>query len=402
MATYYVAQGGTAANKAAATTGTHPGGCMSPAVHNGETFSAGDTVVLASDGGNITDQVIPPSSGSSGSPIVYQGDGSTVLDGGDLEDHIFETSSKSYLTIKDFEAIDCTDSNLWISRGSNIIIENIVAHGGQTIRTNSVDNLIVRKCNVYGSDYNGIYIGSTNYGGADCSVALVEDCYVHDCAHNGIDIHTNEYGASMSDVTVRRCWVEGNINNGIYCTAGGNEIEILHDVKIYNNVVINNTLAGINPNYLGAGDAVVDGCLIYGNFVYGNGTWGVNCWATDAEIKNNAIWGNGSELKANSNGDASIVADYNIIHESGGDVSGIVSWEGVNRTYAAWVSTDGQNTNGSFEDPGVTNAAIGDFTLPSDSACIGAAVNLGSPYDIGILPGSTWPGSVLTGDRDDY
>ena len=30
MATYYYATGGTAANKAAATTGTYPGGCILP------------------------------------------------------------------------------------------------------------------------------------------------------------------------------------------------------------------------------------------------------------------------------------------------------------------------------------------------------------------------------------
>jgi len=53
VATYYVAEGGTAANKAAATSGTYPGGCMSPAVHNGETFSAGDTINVKSDGGVV-------------------------------------------------------------------------------------------------------------------------------------------------------------------------------------------------------------------------------------------------------------------------------------------------------------------------------------------------------------
>ena len=71
MATYYVAEGGTAANKAAATSGTYPGGCMSPAVHNGETFSAGDFVLFSDEGGPIRATVVVPSSGSSGSPITY-------------------------------------------------------------------------------------------------------------------------------------------------------------------------------------------------------------------------------------------------------------------------------------------------------------------------------------------
>jgi hypothetical protein len=72
MATYYVAEGGSAANKGAATSGTYPGGCMSPSVHNGETFSAGDEVHFSDEGGVIRAQIIPPSSGSDGSPIIYK------------------------------------------------------------------------------------------------------------------------------------------------------------------------------------------------------------------------------------------------------------------------------------------------------------------------------------------
>ena len=404
MATYYVAEGGTAANKAAATGDGDASTFMSVTRHNDdETFSGLDIIVLSSYGGAITDIVIPPSSGSAGSPITYRGDGSTVLDGEDTQTHIFQTDAKSYLTIEDFTAIDCTDSNLWISRGSNVIIQDITAYGGQTIRTNSVDDLIVRRCEVYNSDYNGIYIGSTNYAGADVAGALVEDCYVHDCDHNGIDVHVNSFGANMSDITVRRCWTESNANNGIYCTNGPNEDNRLSDIKIYNNVSCNNTLAGINPNYLGAGDLIIYTVKVYNNTVYGNGTWGINVWATDGDIYNNVVIAeSGSGIKGNSNGDASMLADYNICYDSSGDASGFISWEGVNRTHAAWVSTDGQNANGSFENPDLTDAAGGDFTLTAASPCVDTGVNLGSPYNTALLPGSTWPDGVLTADQDDY
>ena len=86
MATYYVAEGGTAANKAAATSGTYPGGCMSPSVHNGETFSAGDSILFSDEGDEIRAAITVPSSGSSGSLITYgakSGD-SPEISGADL------------------------------------------------------------------------------------------------------------------------------------------------------------------------------------------------------------------------------------------------------------------------------------------------------------------------------
>ena len=73
MATYYIRADGTAANKAAAGgPGSSRSACMSPNTHDGETFSAGDVIRIADDGGVIRDNLTPPSSGSSGNPITYE------------------------------------------------------------------------------------------------------------------------------------------------------------------------------------------------------------------------------------------------------------------------------------------------------------------------------------------
>jgi hypothetical protein len=48
------------------------------------------------------------------------------------------------------------------------------------------------------------------------------------------------------------------------------------------------------------------------------------------------------------------------------------------------------------------NASAGQFWLTSGSPGIHAGLNLGSPYDIGLMPGSTWPNSVVTGDQNAY
>lgn len=71
--TFFMRADGTAANKGAAGgPGSSISACMDVSVHNGETFAAGDELVLASDGGDFLDQFTIPSAGAAGSPITYQ------------------------------------------------------------------------------------------------------------------------------------------------------------------------------------------------------------------------------------------------------------------------------------------------------------------------------------------
>lgn len=75
---------GVAANKAAATSASAAATSMDIAVHNGETFAAGDTIVVSDAGGVYYSELNPPSSGSNGNQIVYSADGSPVLDCADI------------------------------------------------------------------------------------------------------------------------------------------------------------------------------------------------------------------------------------------------------------------------------------------------------------------------------
>jgi hypothetical protein len=63
--TYYMRADGTAATRARATgPSSDPANCMNVSVHNGETFTPGDTILLCGDGGPFTSQIRVPSSGS--------------------------------------------------------------------------------------------------------------------------------------------------------------------------------------------------------------------------------------------------------------------------------------------------------------------------------------------------
>ena len=69
---YYLRADGTAANKAAATSGSSASTAMSVATHNSETFEADDHIRLCDTGGTYKTSLVAPSSGKDGHPIVYE------------------------------------------------------------------------------------------------------------------------------------------------------------------------------------------------------------------------------------------------------------------------------------------------------------------------------------------
>jgi len=94
MATYYMRADGTAANKEAAIgPGSTKANCMDVAIHNGETFNAGDIILLCVDGGIYYDKFILPSSGNSGNLITYQsesGSGAKIVGSDTIETWVVE------------------------------------------------------------------------------------------------------------------------------------------------------------------------------------------------------------------------------------------------------------------------------------------------------------------------
>ena len=101
MATYYVRNDGTAANKAAGTgPASDASACMSVATFNGETFSDNDVIYFSSRGGNLTTGVVIPSSGTSENEITYAGEDGyqpTITASSGLDQN-----EKSYINVNDF------------------------------------------------------------------------------------------------------------------------------------------------------------------------------------------------------------------------------------------------------------------------------------------------------------
>jgi parallel beta-helix repeat protein len=76
-------------------------------------------------------------------------------------------------------------------------------------------------------------------------------------------------------------------------------------------------------------------------------------------------------------------------------------------TYSAWETASGNcgatGCSHSVEaTPAFVNPSAGQFWLTGGSPGIDAGLDLGSPYNIGLMPGSAWPNSVKTGDQNAY
>ncbi|MCP4262757.1 MAG: right-handed parallel beta-helix repeat-containing protein [Planctomycetes bacterium] len=195
--TYYMREDGSAANKEAATSCGAANTSMSVAMHNSETFSAGDVIELCDDGGNFTSKLTVPSSGSAGSPITYQeasGD-TVVIDLGDADSHAFEILTKNYITIQDLTLTDVGgDENalIFLSDADNIIVNGVTTIGdgdavnmviGIDIKGDS-DNVTVKNCDISGGEI-GIRVWPN--AGSDAPSSLrIHDNVIHDIDEGSI------------------------------------------------------------------------------------------------------------------------------------------------------------------------------------------------------------------------
>jgi hypothetical protein len=229
-------------------------------------------------------------------------------------------------------------------------------------------------------------------------------------AGDGIDCDT-----CGSGIIIAYNNVHGNNWKGINIDADNN-------VQAYYNLVWNNAHGGIHA--FADANTSMTGHQIYNNTLYGNSTFGISvtgpsagsspAGCTNNIVSNNIVVGTvgGPNLEAfngceNPGTDGSgNVYSYN---DFGVAASNFIQWGAsvYESTYTAWETARGNcGTPGCSHSvqaaPTFANASAGQFWLTGSSPGIGAGTNLGSPYNIGLMPGSTWPNSVVTGDQNAY
>lgn len=199
-ATYYVTQSGSGSGL-----GTDYANSASVSYHNAGTgvFAAldADTVYLCD---TITSEIVPPDSGSSGSPVTYRGDyTSHTLDfnhaGVTSNDYIFDLGGMSYITLYNDTTRPVLDGGvtsgsinsssinkycIYVSNADHITIDNWeIQNGGTAVVGSDVDTLTMTRCYVHQMRQDGVFfVDSTHItiGGSSANANEFYQCTYKD------------------------------------------------------------------------------------------------------------------------------------------------------------------------------------------------------------------------------
>ena len=433
--TYYVA---TTGNNADPGTEAEPWATLSHAESN---VNAGDTIIVR--GGTYNERLIIDVSGTSGNLITFQNySGETVIiDGQDTIPsnnwnglvHIYG----SYITIDGFE--------IKRSNGQGVITEGDYAGGG--------DYVTIKNCTLHHHFRSGIFF--QDYA----DYCLAEDNVVYQNAQDYFSVGTWSAGISnrkCSNMIVRGNAVYQNYGEGIMmdkrshdCTVEENVIYENRAVELYCNcvkdiIVRNNLVYGTTDTTYWRSGAPSQGIVIQneqdycfsenydgGHKIYGNLV--ANCgrsfmiWESPyagtfqgISVYNNtfveANYPSGTTVAIGIQDTVStFIFKNNIIKQTAGTMADVPS-SGITMNYNLW-SREPENDAKGANDPtytplltktsGWNSLNSGDldgseFALQTTSPAIDVGVNLGTTYDDGLDPTSTWPDSVSTLDQDLY
>lgn len=345
---------------------------------------------------------------------------------GTIRDYGVDLEDRSYITLtgNGGDIRYSWEAGIWNRGGSgnrnyNVTIDNLRVHNiaygfgsgqGFGIRNINCQNLLISECEVYYCGWNGIQLTVWAVSEAAFTGNVIEYCYAHDCDHGCFDTQVGSSASPLTGTVHRYCYAR-NGTVGFYNSNSDSGSNGMSDSRIEYCIAIQNLDEGIKYAQSGSGayhdNLVIVGCLAWDNGQRGSGTvgYGISAEATDGVIKNNicfdnqATTGGTTEMTVSDGGGTANDVDYNCVWNT--SLSDLYKEDGTNYTHAEYQSF-GQQVNGISADPKCADPENENFTLLSTSPCIGGGEDLGASYDTALLPGSSWPDGVLTGDQDAY
>jgi hypothetical protein len=317
--------------------------------------------------------------------------GSTRHDGSEFYDNVwryndtFGMSLTFYMTNCKLYRNECygndtfIDANEAYSSGIKIF-DDTGRMEGIEIYDNYVHDNGYRTTGVYQGRGAGIWVDAVQ---PPTGSILIHHNYVENCKANGIFIEISSNCRVWSNV-VRNCGVVGG-GDGPY-TPSGIAVDTRESLHADNNLIYNNTVHG--------GRAGIKVCSY---------EQGAGMSISNNIIKNNIVIGQTERrLLAMAGGDNVTYGSGNVYEYNcfGAETTNFIQWGATQKsTYDAWEAAYGGSTYSVRADPQLTNAAGGDLTLRAMSPCIDAGGDLGPSYSTALLPGSSWPNNVRTGDQ---
>lgn len=305
-------------------------------------------------------------------------------------------SGVSYVTIQNLNLTKAMTDDLYLSGASNYnqLLNSSISYGGGGAGDGCVawmggSNGLIQANVISHCASDGVFVSSYDAATANLVIQF-NDISWFSQSHNDTDgVHTWECGTG-NIIRFNR------IHNGGVAGASGHGIEIDTSsgaASVYSNLIFSNSIGCI---WEGSGNP----SSIYNNTCYQNGLVPVTGWgelvtfgpATGVSFENNLVVASTGEpyvigLTGNS---------FNFNDYYGSSSSTPFSWNGTSYDFSYWKTTLGQDANSLNSAPTFASAGS-QFWLLSASPAIAAGTNVGSPYNIGLLPGSTWPAGVTTG-----
>jgi hypothetical protein len=271
------------------------------------------------------------------------------------------------------------------------LVDHVIAHHNGQFSNYCCDAGIKFDASAYGNGANATVQYSASYS-------------------NGLSTNTNVVQGIWADtvgdgVTFQYNLVHDNLQAGLTPEADSNS-KILYNV-VYNNGVGNSYGSGIG---LTSGNGANSGNLVYGNTVYNNGRGivvygdsGTGHCSNNQIINNISVGNTGYNLAAYNGGNndgkmgSGNVYSYNAL---GPAASNFIQWGSNYSTYSSWETATGNcGTAGcshSVEsDPQLNNPSGGNFALQAGSPAIDAGTNLGSAYQFGLDPRTSFAWGTL-------
>ena len=320
---------------------------------------------------------------------------------------------------------------IYMSDKSFITLENIKFDkgGNQNVNDYSLairqsSNIVVQDCDVTNSVNIGINIFNIN--------GTTGDTLVQRCTFNGTGLSKDSTGAHSAIQTWKTTdtptiTVQNNTFQDIdlHGAHHGHGIYALSGKLIWR---YNYHMGDNGPVRAGAAVRLANtgGSQVYNNIFSNDGGtryWGILATTGTHYIYNNVFYNNNYAIRTDT-GEPTVVVKNNIFfgtsHETWYYLYNVTgTYQGDNNifygasngwkyqttfqsTFSDWKVASGQDANSISSDPKFTNPAANDFTFQSSSPAIDAGVNLGSTYQSGLSPTSSWPASVLTLDQNLY
>ena len=388
---------------------------------------------------------------------IHASDGSNVATNGKLYDYATASSpgntawdnGQSYLIFDSIDEAETynTDSTMQtnlgglILTGANSIVRNLSIHDNYrhdfSVYTGATGNVVtnVTGYNSYGTSpvtiygpgttgntvqkstfYNDTYLREANvvtggvwsvivaHGGS--TVNVVDSCVMYSTAgpYRSNTFTSHGYGVLVGDsgssLTVSHSLLYGNFEWGIYLGQNGDFGEGPGgQITLWDNLIdasqSYSSASGGNAYYAFGAAA---GSLIYDNTIYAplltNAAISLQSTTTGTLVKNNIVYA-GGYATVDTTSETGSAFDYNDYFSASGTP---FSWGGTAYTLANWQTNSSQDAHSLSADPALVNASAlsstGNYALLAVSPAIDAGVNLGSTYQMGLSPASSWPGGV--------